>query len=288
MSTAAPPSAMAPPPPPIVTTYPSQRTGKTPAVQQNRLSVSTGVAGEFHKIVFYGEAGTGKSQLIANINNHGESVLFVDIDDESSYLNVSRVEPQTWDELLAVLGDDSLLDGFTAIGVESLTKAQDLATAWVLANIKNDKGNACRYIEDYGWGKGYAHVYETFLHLLSALDRIHRSGKHIICTGHECGTNVPNPAGEDFLQYQPRLQTIAGGKHSIRHRVKEWCGHLFFFHKDTSVNKEGKAVGTGAVTIYPFGVPTWWAKSRSPHINEQIIYPEGDTTLWKQLLQKGQ
>lgn len=245
-----------------------------------------GVDANYHKVVVYGKGGSGKTSLVSHLNDVGESVLFLDLDDETSYLNVSRVRINTWDNLRLMLQDTAILDGFTVLAVDSLTKAEDMAVAWVLENIKHEKGHDCNSIEDYGWGKGYTHVYETFLQLLADLDRVHRAGKHIVCTSHECETTVPNPAGEDYLQFQPRLQSPGKGKASIRHRVKEWCGHLFFIAYDIAVNKDGKGIGTGTRMVYPTEMPAWWAKSR--RIEQPISYLKGDTTLWKQLLQKGQ
>lgn len=280
---------MAPPAPPP-TTAPLSPTGTPPAspgtaLQTNTLSVSVGVNADYHKVVICGKGGSGKSSLISHLNDVGESVLFLDVDDETAYLNVSRIRIDTWDELRSILHDDSCLNGFSVIAIDSLTKAEDMAAAWVLANIKHEKGHTCKNLEEYGWGKGFTHVYETFLLLLADLDRIHRLGKHIVCTTHECETMVPNPTGEDYLQFQPRLQSPGKGKASIRHRVKEWCGHLFFIGYDIQVNKEGKGTGVGTRCIYPTETPAWWAKSR--RIEDPLPYPKGDATLWKQLLRKG-
>src|SRR5690606_41783294 len=48
-------------------------------------------------------------------------------------------------------------------------------------------------VEGYGFGKGYTHVYDTFLHLLAELDRHVREGRNVIGIAHECTANVPNP-----------------------------------------------------------------------------------------------
>ena len=62
-------------------------------------------------------------------------------------------------------------DNIKTIVIDSATKAEELAVAWTLANVKHEKGNKIERIEDYGFGKGYQHVYETFLTLLGDLDQ---------------------------------------------------------------------------------------------------------------------
>jgi hypothetical protein len=240
----------------------------------------------YHNIVIYGTGGIGKTELAANIAAFGTRPIFVDLENSTKYLEVDKIQPdvQTWEELRAVLQNPSLTDGFDVLVIDSLTRAQELAEQWVVANVKNKGGNYVRSIEDFGYGGGQVHVYETFLQLLGDLDAVNRRGKHIICTAHDCVANAPNPHGEDFIRYEPRLQSPNGGKYSIRLRVKEWSDHLFFIGYDVIVDKAGKAEGGGSRTIYASERPTHMAKSRS--LSSPIPYERGDAELWKQLLNK--
>lgn len=199
---------------------------------------------------------------------------------------MDRIEPtiETWSELRSVLQSPDVLKDFGAVVIDSGTKAEELAIEWTLENVMHEKGHKVSGIEGYGFGKGMTHVYETFLQLLGDLDAIARRGKHVILIAHECVANVPNPQGEDWIRYEPRLQSPASGKSSIRHRVKEWCDHLIYVGYDTIVDKEGKAKGGGTRTIYPVERPTHWAKSRT--LASPIVYAKGDASLWQQLLNK--
>src|SRR5690606_3301613 len=96
----------------------------------------------------------------------------------------------------------------------------------------------------------------------------------------DCTANVPNPAGDDFLRYEPRLQSPTSGKASIRHRVKEWCDHLLYIGYDVFV-KDEKAQGCGTRTIYAQEMPTHWAKSRT--LSDPVPYPKGDVTIWQHI-----
>ena len=63
--------------------------------------------------------------------------------------------------------------------------------------------------------------------LIFDLDRHSRAGRNIILLAHEFIATVPNPAGEDWIRYEPRLQNPASGKASIRLAVKEFLPTTF-------------------------------------------------------------
>ena len=95
---------------------------------------------------------------------------------------------------------------------------------------------------------------------------------------------MPNPSGQDWLQYQPRLQSPKKqGK--TRERIKEWCDHLLYLGFDTAVDEHGKGIGAGTRTIYTAELPTAWAKSRCLP-PDPIPYDRGDASVWKLLFGK--
>lgn len=253
-------------------------------IQRSTLTVSTGaMQGVGQKVCIYGPGGVGKTSLAAIVSSVGLKPLFIDAEDSTKFLDVARVAPQTWDEVRQILHSPDLLAPYNVIVVESLTKLEDLANAWVCANIKHEKDKPIRGIEDFGYGKGYMHIYEAFLTLLGDLDAVARTGKHIITTAHVNTESVPNPEGENWLQYQPRLQSPPKqGK--VRERTKEWVDHLLFVDFDKAVSKDGRAIGHGSRTIYCAERPTYWAKSRS--LADPVPYAKDDATIWQQLFNK--
>lgn len=260
----------------------------SPSEPSGKKSFSTQRAKQeiFHNVVIYGPGGGGKTELVSNIAACGVRILFIDLENGTKFLDVDKVNPsvQTWEELRSVVQNHQLIDEFDGIAVDSLTKAQELAEQHVVATVKNKSGNYVKSIEDFGYGSGQVHVYEEFIKLLGDLDAVNRRRKHVICTAHDCVANVPNPQGEDWIRYEPRLQSPNGGKNSIRLRVKEWADHLFFIGYDTIVDKDGKAEGGGTRTIYTTERPTHMAKSRS--LATTIPYEKGSAELWQQLLNK--
>lgn len=251
------------------------------------VSISRGVKKNVgHKIVIYGPGGVGKSELCALLSTIDIEPLFVDVEEGTLFLDVARVSPtpRSWDEVRAIYRNRELLEPFGAVVTDSFTKLEELAAAWVLANIKHEKGHHVSSVEGYGFGKGLTHIYETFIQILGDLDAVSRMGKHVIAICHDCTSEVPNPGGENWIRYEPRLQSPSSGKNSIRHRVKEWCDHLLYIGFDIAVNEDGKAQGSGTRTIYPTELPTHWAKSRL--LSEPIPYAKGDANLWRQLFEK--
>jgi hypothetical protein len=247
------------------------------------FTVKKGRSVAAQKVVIYGPGGVGKTELCSLSSLEGLRPLFLDVGNGTNFLDVERIEGiETWEELRDILHDESLLSGFNAIVIDDLTKAEELCSSYVIRTIPHEKGDkAIKSIEDYGWGKGLTHIYETFLNLLADLDSQVRRDRWVICVAHDCTANVPNPAGEDWIRYEPRLQSPASGKSSIRHRVKEWCDHLLFVGFDTAVNRDGKGMGGGTRQIYPSELPTHWAKSRS--LADPIYYEKGSSELWKLL-----
>jgi hypothetical protein len=157
-----------------------------------------------------------------------------------------------------------------------------MAANWVVRNIKHEKGKPINGIEDYGWGKGLGHTYDEFIKIFGDLDSLVRDGLHVGCIAHECTERVPNPEGEDWIRYEPRLQSPKSGKDSIRHRVKEWCDHLLFVGYDIAIGEDGKGKGGGTRTIYPAEMPMWLAKSRT--LSASVPYEKGGVELWNLLL----
>jgi len=112
------------------------------------------------------------------------------------------------------------------------------------------------------------------------LDTHYKAGINVVLICHDCTTNVPNPSGDDFIRYEPRMQSPTSGKNSIRSLLKEWADHLLFIGYDVSV-KDGKGEGSGTRTIYPAEMPTHLAKSRI--LADPIVYEQGSDELWKNL-----
>jgi hypothetical protein len=185
-----------------------------------------------------------------------------------------------WNAVLAALRSPDLA-AFKSVVIDSATKAQDLATAWTLANIKTDKGADAGSVEGYGFGKGYRFVYDTFMRLIAALDTLADAGKHVIVIAHATTSPVPNPEGDDWLRHEPALQQPSK-EGRVRDRVVAWADHVLFVGMDKLV-KDGKATGGGSRTIYTQARPTYVAKSRTLSTKPIPFASSTDDSVWKSL-----
>jgi len=235
-----------------------------------------------HRIVLYGPGGIGKTTLATLAPG---PVAFFDLDESlPRLLSQLSGEPlvvpvSSWQDLRLALQADGW-DQVKTIVIDSVTRAEELCIAQTLATVKHEKGHVVSRIEDYGYGKGYQFVFDTFLPILGDLDRHCRAGRNVILIAHDCTTNVPNPAGEDWLRYEPRLQSPTSGKASIRLRVKEWSDHTLFLGYDVAVDDAGKGKGSGTRTLWPAELPHCMAKSRTTQ--EPITITDG--AVWAEIL----
>ncbi len=237
---------------------------------ENRFPVTSGKVDAPQAIVLYGGGGLGKSTLASLAP---DSIL-LDIEQGTRHMDVRRIEGiDTFADLRLCLQSNAL-DGYKTVWVDSGTKAEELAVAHTLKTVKHEKGHFVDNIEGYGFGKGPGHVYDTFLLLLADLDLNRRKGRNVGLICHDCTETVPNPAGEDWLRYEPFLQRPKSGKASIRNRVVQWADHVLYLGYDIVVDRDGKGKGGGTRTIYPVERPTHLAKSRT--LSEPMAF-EGPT-----------
>lgn len=278
MTASAPPRNTRPTPPP---TAAQQRPATTPPRSGTKsFTVSRGkVEGEGRRIVLYGTGGIGKTSLCALLAGSGRDPLFLDVEDGTKDMDVARIgagDLATLEDLVASLAAPDW-DAYGAVVIDSATKVEELIAADVCRRSGVDKLENV----DGGYGKGYRAMYEGFLRFLSSLDAHIRAGRDVVLICHETKAKVPNPSGEDFYRFEPRL--YHSDKNSLRERVKEWADHVFALLYDVDVSK-GKAKGVGTRTIYTQEMPTHVAKSRT--LSGAIAYREGDPELWAQLFGK--
>jgi hypothetical protein len=271
----------APPAPKALTKKQSPRATIPSAIA---LSIGSGLIPGADRIVTFGTGKIGKSTLAAFL----PAPLFLDIEAGTKKLNVAfdlelREDPN-WLMLrgkLASIASDPP-EGIRSIVLDTATIAEELAKEHVIATRKTEKGKVVDSIEGFGWGKGWQYVYDEFNGLLADLDRIVAKGIHVCLIAHEVSSPVPNPAGEDFIRWEPLLYSgDKKGRGSIRARLKNWAEHIIFITYDVEV-EEGKGRGSGTRTLYTQELPTHIAGSRTKQIVMSFDLQHPDA-IWREL-----
>lgn len=245
----------------------------------SRFTVTSGVKKKAAQaVVIYGTGGIGKTTLA----NGAPDPIFIDLEHGTENMNVNRVstgQVQTWKDLRDLIHSD-LCRRAGSIVIDTGSAAEELCRKHVIANVPGGKNQVIKSIEDYGFGKGATFLCEEWRNLLSDLDAHRREGRFVILVCHERIGKVPNPAGDDFIRYEPRLFTDRNA--SVMHVTKEWADHVLFVSYDVFA-KDGKAKGSGARTIYTTEMATYMAKTRSLSA-DPIVFERGSTKIWDLML----
>lgn len=283
-----PPPGNAPPtgnrPPPGAGPRPAAPGAQAPAVSvpAKTWSLSTGRVARGEAVLLHGEGGSGKSTLAATIPN----AVFLDLNRGTRQLPVTRAtlpsgQEWTFDLVRAFVQSLTAADCATLV-IDTATEAEALAQDWTVKNVPHEKGYPIRRIEDYGFGKGYQNWHEVFVLLLADLDRLADRGVNVVLVAHSVRATVPNPAGEDYLRFEPRL--YAGGKDgksSTRAKAIEWADHVLFLGLDVAA-KDGKGQGGTTRTLYTQCSAAWVAKTRNK-VDDAVPVEAGDGSIWSAL-----
>jgi hypothetical protein len=255
----------------------------TSQVSINTVSFGTIKPSAGSRICLYGTGGIGKTSLALKLEGR---TAFFDCDGSLPQLeksnpgltkDVASVSFSTWQDIRAALRYDGW-DSIQNIVIDTATELQKLCTAHVLKTIPKEKGGTASSILDYGYGKGYRHLFDQFLLLLADLDAHYRAGRSVVLICHEVSAKVPNPGGEEYIRWEPDLFQTAN--ESIRAKVKNWADFVLFLSYDIAV-KDGRASGAGTRTLYTDEQPYFMAKSRGAH--EQIVITDADCNPWPKI-----
>ena len=216
------------------------------------LKISKGVQSRPVKAVIYGPEGIGKSTITSKFPD----VLFIDTEGGTSRLDVSRTQvPQSWTELLEIV-DDVYNDGTVCktLALDTADWAEGLCIKHVCEKYQK-KG-----IEEFGYGKGYVYLSESFRELLDKLSNLIDIGINVVITAHAHIKKFEQP--DEMGAYDRWEMKLT--KHDAP-LLKEWADMLLFANYETMVvktdNDKNKAQG-GKRVMFASHSPCWDAKNR--------------------------
>jgi hypothetical protein len=261
-------------------------------------------AGEGQKIILYAASGKGKTTLASM----APAPVFIGLDDGGRMVrNPITGEPirrvpgiATFQDVRDALHQTGLFADARTIVIDTGTILELLAIQHVLDTIPHEKGGKVSHLDDYGYGKGYNHLFDTMRLIFQDLDGQVRQGKNVVVLCQQCPIVIANTAGANYLQDGPKLYSPGpDSKQSftVRGFACEWADHVFKIdYSDQRVvgartetdrggkikEHAGKITGSTVRAIYTMPTdPSFFAKTRT--LVDPVFPFESpkDDTIWQ-------
>lgn len=214
------------------------------------------------KTVVYGPEGIGKSTLASQFPDP----LFIDTEGSTNYMDVARLpEPTSWTMLKEEVTYVKQNPGCCkTLVIDTADWAEKLCIEDVCSRkLKN--GEDAKGIEDFGYGKGYVYVKESFGSLLNMLSDLTDRGINIVITAHAAMRKFEQP---DELGAYDRWEMKLSKQ--VSPLVKEWADMVLFCSYKTmviNVDNQGAQKGKNKVqggrrVMYTTHHACWDAKNR--------------------------
>jgi hypothetical protein len=240
------------------------------------------------KIIVYAQSGMGKTTLCTMAPNP----VFVAADDGiDSILHPVTGEPvpaykaETYKDVRNILAQPKLFKDYETIILDTATSVEELASDWVLENVKNDGGQYVKSLEHYGWGKGYFHLSEAMNVIKRDLQKLANQGFNVIVVCQVSSTKRAEAGVDDYLKDMPKIVYRPSVKATAGMDYVEWADHVLrIAYTDMKVSKNSKRVSSsGERAIFLQPEAHFEAKSRTVPGHYPVVSFEdkADDTAWQ-------
>lgn len=229
------------------------------------------------RLLIYGPPGIGKTTLASEF----PAPVFLQLEDGTpegvTVDGWGRAELTGFEAVMgaitALYNDDH---AFQTLVVDSITEMQKLVFAETCAR-GDEKGNAKKNIEDFGYGKGYVYAGKVWADFIDGVNALRRDrGMTIVLIAHSTVERFDDPETVSYDRYEIDLH--AKGVGAIEREmdaillVKQ---DVVVKTEDVGFNKERSIGGGGGnVWIHARGKPAFVAKNRYG-IPDKVIYRRG-------------
>lgn len=234
------------------------------------MEIKRGKQGGALKTVVYGAEGIGKSTFASQF----PEPLFIDTEGSTKFMDVARTPaPSSWamlmEQLEYVRTHPSLCK---TLVLDTGDWAEMLCITSICASYQK-KG-----IEDFGYGKGYVYLGESFGKLLNKLEEIVSVGVHVVVNAHAKMRKFEQP--DEMGAYDRWELKLSKTTAPL---LKEWADLILFANYKTfviNVDDQGASKGKnkaqgGKRVMYTTHHPCWDAKNRHG-LKEELPFDFGE------------
>lgn len=199
-------------------------TAVQPVRRKALASVTKGVQQTPVRVLVYGGEKVGKSTFAAG----APRPIFLGAEDGTERLDVERLQPSTWEEALAWVGDLATdPHEYKTLVVDPLGWFETM----VFQSVTGGSGS----IEEYGggFGKGYTAALGKWREMLFGLEKCWRGrGMNIVLVAHSQVKTFSNPEGPAYDRYELAMNAKAAGL------LKQWADAVLFARLEVFVKQE--------------------------------------------------
>jgi len=227
--------------------------------------------------IVYGEPGIGKTTLAARLGD----ALLIDLEDRAGHVDVDVVRVDSWLALRATIREIATADiKYPVIAIDTIDRAQDLATAWLCAERGWDT------LDTPGYGRGYVELRAAMLALADDIMDVIAAGRGVLLLAHAQRQRVEDPVQGEWDRWSVRLHdaprssvaavyveradivalaamaVVRVGDRDARVQRARVSGRMLY--TTPSAARLAKAVGVDAVDIPLDDAPAWLASALVP------------------------